>query len=180
MTADWWSHLTDGDRPLDIALDVHPQDVAAAQRHYGHEIGLATSQPSRARGHARVASWPDGRISLFAAYQVVHRVTPIVACRRVTEPAAAGTREGGGGTPLTVGPAPNVPGWPARCTVLFPLALDRPRQRAIPSCRAPLPVERTPGDKLNNRSLEFRPRRSTSLPFLQSVRATTFEVKDRC
>jgi hypothetical protein len=50
ITTDWWSHLTDGDLPVDIDLDVQPRDVGAAKLQLDRrEIALATSRQTRAR-----------------------------------------------------------------------------------------------------------------------------------
>lgn len=50
IRTDWWSHLTDGDLPVNITLDIRPQDVGKAKNHLDRrEIALATSRPSRER-----------------------------------------------------------------------------------------------------------------------------------
>jgi hypothetical protein len=50
ITTDWWSHLTDSDLPVDIAMDIRPRDVGDGKRHLDRrEIALATSRPSRER-----------------------------------------------------------------------------------------------------------------------------------
>jgi hypothetical protein len=50
ITTDWWSHLTDGELAVDVALDVRPLDVGAAKRQLDRrEIALATSRATRER-----------------------------------------------------------------------------------------------------------------------------------
>jgi hypothetical protein len=50
ITTDWWSHLIDGDLPLDIAMDIRPRDVGEGKLHLDRrEIGLSTSRYSRER-----------------------------------------------------------------------------------------------------------------------------------
>ena len=50
ITTDWWSHLTDGDLPVDVALDIRPRDVGEGKRHLDRrEIALATSRATRER-----------------------------------------------------------------------------------------------------------------------------------
>jgi hypothetical protein len=50
ITTDWWSHLTDSDMPVDLAMDIRPRDVGEGKRHLDRrEIALATSRPSRER-----------------------------------------------------------------------------------------------------------------------------------
>jgi hypothetical protein len=50
ITTDWWSHLTDSDLPVDLALDIRPRDVGEGKRHLDRrEIALATSRPTRER-----------------------------------------------------------------------------------------------------------------------------------
>jgi hypothetical protein len=50
ITTDWWSHLTDSDLPIDLALDIRPRDVGSGKRQLDRrEIALATSRPSRER-----------------------------------------------------------------------------------------------------------------------------------
>lgn len=50
ITTDWWSHLTDGDLPVDISLDVRPLDVGNAKLHLDRrEIALSTSRATRER-----------------------------------------------------------------------------------------------------------------------------------
>jgi hypothetical protein len=50
ITTDWWSHLTDGDLPVDIAMEIRPRNVSEGKRHLDRrEIALATSRPTRER-----------------------------------------------------------------------------------------------------------------------------------
>jgi hypothetical protein len=50
ITTDWWSHLTDADLPVDIAMDIRPRDVGEGKRHLDRrEVALATSRPTRER-----------------------------------------------------------------------------------------------------------------------------------
>ena len=50
ITTDWWSHLTDGDLPVDVSMDLRPLDVGAAKLHLDRrEIALATSRATRER-----------------------------------------------------------------------------------------------------------------------------------
>jgi hypothetical protein len=50
ILTDWWSHLTDGDLPVDLALRIDPKDVRAAKNHLDRrEIALATSRQTRER-----------------------------------------------------------------------------------------------------------------------------------
>ena len=50
ITTDWWSHLTDADLPVDIALDIRPRNVSEGKRHLDRrEIALSTSRPTRER-----------------------------------------------------------------------------------------------------------------------------------
>jgi hypothetical protein len=50
ITTDWWSHLTDGDLPVDVALEIRPRDVGEGKRHLDRrEIALATSRATRER-----------------------------------------------------------------------------------------------------------------------------------
>jgi hypothetical protein len=50
ITTDWWSHLTDSDMPLDIAMDIRPRDVGEGKMHLDRrEVALATSRHSRER-----------------------------------------------------------------------------------------------------------------------------------
>ena len=50
ITTDWWSHLTDGDLPVDVALDIRPRDVGEGKRHLDRrEIALSTSRATRER-----------------------------------------------------------------------------------------------------------------------------------
>jgi len=50
ITTDWWSHLTDGDLPVGVALRVIPRDVGEGKRQLDRrEIALATSRQTRER-----------------------------------------------------------------------------------------------------------------------------------
>ncbi|MBV9323167.1 MAG: ATP-binding protein [Chloroflexi bacterium] len=50
VTTDWWSHLTDGDLPVDVAMEIRPRNVGEGKRHLDRrEIALATSRPTRER-----------------------------------------------------------------------------------------------------------------------------------
>jgi hypothetical protein len=50
ITTNWWSHLTDADLPVDVAMHVVPREVGQGKLHLDRrEIALATSRATRER-----------------------------------------------------------------------------------------------------------------------------------